>query len=265
MTAFGRYSPTREEHTSSLWSYGEVPVASAKLNTWNGNLAAALDFLHNALAQLLGADAADFVLRESGEELRVVAQTTPDMTITVQAGRAWIGGFLCGLDADTTLPATGTLAAPSANPRLDVVYLDAYGEPHLLAGSESGAPVVPDIPSGTLKLAEIHHRVGETRIQDTDDTVNGYLTDSRVVRILGRAHEHPGGADRQPSESADGARVQFTTPHAYRSGTLRVWLNGVEQDPDAAFSEDAGNHGYTFSTAPLAGDRISHDYEKEGA
>ena len=244
MTAFGRYSPTREEHTSSLWSYGEVPVASAKLNTWNGNLAAALDFLHNALAQLLGADAADFVLRESGEELRVVAQTTPDMTITVQAGRAWIGGFLCGLDADTTLPATGTLAAPSANPRLDVVYLDAYGEPHLLAGSESGAPVVPDIPSGTLK---------------------GYLTDSRVVRILGRAHEHPGGADRQPSESADGARVQFTTPHAYRSGTLRVWLNGVEQDPDAAFSEDAGNHGYTFSTAPLAGDRISHDYEKEGA
>ncbi|MBE7560548.1 hypothetical protein HS125_17030 [bacterium] len=265
MSGFGRYSPTRAEHGSSLWSYGEVPVASAKLNTWNGNVAAALDFLHHSLARLVGAAEADFVLSlGTGAELKVVAQAVPNMTVKVRAGSAFVDGFVCGLSADVTLPLSGTLAAPVEYPRIDLVYLDAYGEPHILAGPESGAPVVPDTPAGTLKLAEVYHRVGETSIEDSDDAENGYLTDFRPIRILGRAHEHPRGSDRAPAESPDGARVTFSTPQKFRAGTLRVWLNGVEQDP-ALVVEDAGQESYTFTTAPFSGDRLSHDYEKEGA
>jgi hypothetical protein len=266
MSQQGRYSPSNNEHTSSLWEYGEVPVTSAKLNTWNGNLQAALDFLHQSLAQILGASGSDFVLSAgSGDELQVVATTTPNMTVTIKAGAAWISSYLAGIDADETLPESGSFTAPTTNPRIDTMYISTSGKSGIETGIESVSPGAPSAPTGSLKIAEVYHRVGEASIQDSDDSVNGYITDTRPLRILGRAHSHPSGSERKPSESANGSLTAFSTPDKYCSGTLRVWLNGVEQDPDSDYSEDADRQDYTFVVAPFSGDRISHDYEKEGA
>lgn len=266
MSSLGRYHPERVEHVSNLWDYGEVPVASAKLNTWDGNIAAALDFLHRVLVRLAGLAGQAVVLAQgTGLELRVDEQSVPDMSVTVNAGSAVVDGYLCGRDAPARLPASGSFAAPAGAARVDIVCLDAYGQLHVLAGEESGAPVVPDTPSGTLKLAEIHHRGGESSIRQSDDGVNGYLLDCRPLRVVGGAHEHPRGAERAPGESPDGERLQFSTPQRFRAGSLCVWLNGVQQAPGEDFDEDADRQGYTFSLAPHSGDRLSHDYEKEGA
>ena len=266
MSGTGRYSATRDTNTSTLWNYGEVPVASAKLNTWNGNVAAAFDLLHQAMAALSGADAADCVISESsGEELLAVAADTPDLSVRVRSGRAWIGGFISHLAAEGRVPGSGSFTAPATHPRIDLVHLDAYGDLAFTAGVEAASPAVPDAPDGALVLARVHHRPGESSIQDTDDSVNGYLEDVRAVVVVGRAHAHPAGGDRFPGESADGARVQFSTPGSFRAGTLAAWLNGVRQTPGVDYDEDAGRESYTFTTAPLTGDAILHDYEKEGA
>ena len=44
MSKFGKYDPSEAEHGSSLFSYGEVPVVSSKLNIWNGNIEASLNW-----------------------------------------------------------------------------------------------------------------------------------------------------------------------------------------------------------------------------
>jgi hypothetical protein len=101
----------------------------------------------------LAIDAAIAVLARLGGGFAVHEQSTPDMTVAIDAG--WIpkAGAL-----PTEVPAqnTGTITAPSGNPRYDIVYVDANtGTVGVATGSEAASPSDPSIPAGKIAVARL--------------------------------------------------------------------------------------------------------------
>ncbi len=71
----------------------------------------------------------------------VAEQTVPDMTVSVTAGEALVNGVAC----KWVLQNSGTITAPSVNPRFDVVVVNSDNTISIVAGLESTTPVLPDI------------------------------------------------------------------------------------------------------------------------
>lgn len=111
-------------------------------------------------------------------DLKVKATGTPGMTVIVQAGPARVDGHFAALLSDWT---SATLTAPSGDPRIDLVEIDQDGSINIKTGNEAGIPSAPTVSAGATELAEIYHRVGESSIKDTDDSTNGYITDTRNI------------------------------------------------------------------------------------
>ena len=259
MSKQGKYNPTEPLHGSSLFSFGEVPVASSKLNTWNGNIEAALNWAVQSLAILLGGQERDFILdEETGQELKVIAQNPPGLTVRVEPGKAVVSQYFAGLDSEETVPSVGGISIPNTYSRYDLVYLDRYGTIGLEQGSESADPTPPSTPPDALALALLYLRPGMSTIQDEDDEVNGYIQDIRPLCMKHLGHQH--NADRTPVEDVDGSRTQFSTAHTHIEGSLEVYVNGLLQVQGSAYTADPNRQGYTFSTAPPEGYHIEHRY-----
>lgn len=138
-----------------------------------------------AVVAMRGATASDSgILAATGDntgtELKVVAQGTPGMTVSTTKGTAIITGIFTGIGSSTT---SATFVAPVTNPRIDIMQISTAGVVSIKAGTENASPSAPSVDAGNLKLAEIYHRVGETSIKNTDDSTNGYITDSRTAFI----------------------------------------------------------------------------------
>ena len=99
------------------------------------------------------------------------AQDTPDMTIYVPAFQAYINGALVSFAGGST----GTMTAPSANPRIDRVYLTDAGALAITTGAEAGSPTAPALVAGTVPICLVYHRVGSVHIDDADDSTNSYI------------------------------------------------------------------------------------------
>ena len=85
--------------------------------------------------------------------LVVAAQGTPDMTVAVSAGVAYLAtGTRFAVDA---VPALAVTAADATNPRIDLVYLSTTGAVTYLSGTAAAEPTAPSMPSGALTLATI--------------------------------------------------------------------------------------------------------------
>lgn len=108
--------------------------------------------------------------------LKVTAQGTPDLTVAVSKGTCLVAGVLAG-DLDGVASLTG-FAAPSTNPRIDIVQISNAGVISRKAGTESGSPSAPSPDANNIKLAEVYNRVGQTSIKNTDDATNGYITNN---------------------------------------------------------------------------------------
>jgi hypothetical protein len=106
----------------------------------------------------------------SGTELKVQAQSSPDMTVKVKAGSGIVSGTPVALLADYT---TAAITAPVSNPRIDIVQIDQLGNVTVKAGTEAGSPSAPAVDTDNMKLAEIALTVGMTTI------TAGAITDSR--------------------------------------------------------------------------------------
>ncbi len=261
MTAHGKYNPENLIHTSSMWRYGEVPVASAKLNCWNGNIKDALDLINNLATLLFGGISGDFILDEgTGTELQVVAQDPPGLAVNVMPGFAIVSRCFAGIDTVQAIPDANPFVPPTSNSRIDILVMSQEGTITVIGGTESANPAVPATPAMTMKLAEIVHRVGETSIKDADDGVNGYIIDTRPEFLCGRSHRH--NTDRTPPEVPDGNRTQFSTLEKFVAGTLEVYVNGVMQALGSSTVEpDGDQHGYTFADPPPADYVLEHRYQ----
>jgi len=164
-------------YIKTSWAFEERPVASAKLNTWDDRIEAALELLFFLVHQSLGGG--DGVLGgATPDDLAVEPSSTPDMRVLVQPGYAFIGPMPFKLAAATPTP---VFSAPVSFDRIDLVQaaLDGWSIT-VKSGIEAGSPLAPPPDAGCLVLAEVYLRPGMGSIQPSDDSTNGYITDMRV-------------------------------------------------------------------------------------
>lgn len=103
------------------------------------------------------------------------AQSTPVMTVRLDAGVLWDGATRTEVAAQDT----GTITAPAANPRSDIVYIDAGdGTVGVATGSEAAEPADPALSANQVPVARINLTVGMTEITNAD------LDDLRPVALL---------------------------------------------------------------------------------
>lgn len=115
-----------------------------------------------------------------GTELKIIAQDTPDMTVKVSIGEAIVNGNALKKSSTEN---SGTIVAPSSNPRIDIVTININNDVIIYSGAENASPSAPATPANHIKLADIYLRVGATSIKNTDDSTNGYITDRRDILI----------------------------------------------------------------------------------
>jgi len=163
-------------YPKTTWAHGEQPVASAKLNTWDNRIEAALALAYFLLYHAWGGENG-VVPGAAADDLLVRETDPPSMSVEVAAGYAMIDGEPFHLAAPTL---AGPIAAPASEPRVDIVQARLPDwSITVKAGTEDAAPIAPQADGDAIVLAEVFVRVGATNIRDTDDSTNGYLTDVR--------------------------------------------------------------------------------------
>jgi hypothetical protein len=99
-------------------------------------------------------------------------QAAPDMTVLLEAGALFDGSTLTEVAAQST----GTITAPSVDPRIDRVVIDnATGAVSVVTGVEDASPVPPAIPNGKLPVAQV------LLATSTSEIANADITDERTV------------------------------------------------------------------------------------
>jgi hypothetical protein len=122
--------------------------------------------IDNSIA-VVGATAAQFAAHE---------QSSPNMTVRVDAGKLLAGTTLTSVAAQST----GTITAPVTNPRIDRIVIDAStGTVSVITGTEAGSPTAPAITSGKIPVAQVALTTGTTAITNT------MITDERPVAFTG--------------------------------------------------------------------------------
>lgn len=108
--------------------------------------------------------------------LKVLAQTSEDMTLRVMEGMVNISGTIVKYAGGNT----GTFTAPTTNPRIDLVSIDRSGTINLTTGTEAASPTAPTYPTDEFVLCEVYLRTSSTGIYNIDQTTDAYIyLDSR--------------------------------------------------------------------------------------
>lgn len=164
-------------YINTSWGFEERPVASAKLNAWDGRIEAALELAYFLLSQAWGGG--DGVIRgATAKDLKVEAKLLPGLSVEAEPGYAIISNTPYKLAARTE---TTEVSPPVTHPRTDLVVADLdTGAPLIITGSEAASPSSPSVPADSIALAELRLRPGMSLIKNTDDGVNGYIVDRRV-------------------------------------------------------------------------------------
>lgn len=124
-----------------------------------------------AAAYKAALDAVAKVAKRGSQAFAPHAQTTPNMTVRVDAGPVFYNGALTEVAAQNT----ATIVAPVTNPRIDRIVTDlATGAVSVVAGVENVSPTAPAIPANKLPCAQVSLLVASTAI------TNSMLTDERV-------------------------------------------------------------------------------------
>lgn len=163
-------------YPKTTWTFEERPVPSSKLNTWDDRIETALELLSFLLAQAWGGG--NGVVRGAAtDNLKVVAKSPAALAVQVRPGYAFIKKMPFRIAANTDSPA---VAAPVTHPRYDLVQanLATWGIT-IKEGNEGLAPAIPSADTDCIALAVLYLRPGMIEINDTDDGLNGYITDAR--------------------------------------------------------------------------------------
>ncbi len=97
---------------------------------------------------------------------------TPDMTVVVDAGALWVNGA----PVEVAAQSSATITAPTTNPRIDRVVIDALtGAVSVVTGTEAVSPAAPVIPSGKLPVCQVALATTTTAID------NSLITDERIL------------------------------------------------------------------------------------
>jgi hypothetical protein len=110
---------------------------------------------------------------------RTSATSPVSMRVTIEAGWAFVDGVPFRMIGDYTTP---NFVAPVTDDRIDTLAASAITRSiTIYTGNESSSPVAPAVTGeGEIEIAQIYHRPGETSIKNSDDSTNGYISDTRV-------------------------------------------------------------------------------------
>lgn len=142
----------------------EDQIAAASIGTTNAETTAArpyqaslkdrLDIIGSGQVSLIGG-------------FEVSAQGSPNMTVQISTGQ----GTIDGIEVEkTSITNTGTITAPSANNRYDVVYINNTNTIGVATGTESADPVYPTISQTQKALAVILLTPSTTQITSSEIT-----------------------------------------------------------------------------------------------
>ena len=150
-----------------------------------------------------------------------VGSPQPDMTLRLEAGAIFDGTTLTEVAAQST----GTLAAPSTNPRIDRVVIDeASGAVSVITGSEAPSPSPPAITAGKLPIARVALVVSQTSLDNAD------ITDERQAQVkpassfpagtvmLFHQSAAPTGWTKDTAATLDNSALRVVTSTAWASG-----------------------------------------------
>lgn len=159
--------------TTLAWAAGVPCVLTVSKEMLEG-LAQASDMqvVGMALARMRGLTAADSgVFMAHGDktvddDLKVVAQSSPNMTVKVKAGACVVLGFVTGTPVDVDVAVT----APPTNNRYTIIQISTVGVITKKDGTEAGSPVVPDPDANNYRLCSILCSVAMTDIENADCT-----------------------------------------------------------------------------------------------
>ncbi|MEK7794789.1 MAG: hypothetical protein AAB353_09680 [Candidatus Hydrogenedentota bacterium] len=164
-------------YVKTSWAFEERPVTSAKLNSWDDRIEAALELVHFMLSLAWGGG--NGVVRgAAANDLKVLANSPVSMSVVVQPGYAFVSKFVYKLGTATQ---TADIVAPVTNPRRDLIQarLETW-DISVKTGTEAASPSLPSPDTNAIALAELYLRPGMTSIKNTDDATNGYIIDKRT-------------------------------------------------------------------------------------
>lgn len=164
--------------------------------------------------------------RGAGIQFQAHEQTTPDMTVRVEAGVIY--DHSNSTITSVAAQSTSTITAPSTKPRMDLVSIhQSTGVLTVTTGTETSTPVAPSLPTANFPIAYVTLQTTTTTITDE------LITDARVPFTIG-------GGSSGLTELLDD-----TTPQLYASLDMNGnGLNDSNGNELMEFSETAGavNH-----------------------
>ena len=117
-------------------------------------------------------DAAIAVLARVGQAFAPHEQSTPDMTVRLDAGHIY--NPVAQTITEVAAQSTGAITAPSVDPRIDRIVVDqSTGVVSVVGGTEAASPVAPAIPAGKFPVAQV------SLLTSTTEITNSIITDER--------------------------------------------------------------------------------------
>jgi hypothetical protein len=183
-----------------------------------------------ATAYKTAIDGAINVLKRIAQAFAPHEQTSPNMTVRVDAGYIWSGTALTEVAAQST----GTITAPVGNPRIDRVVVDATtGAVSVVTGTPAASPTPPAIPAGKIPVAQV-------LLQTSSSTItNSMITDERVTAAGGSGSWK--FLSKQTASAS--AQIDITLPAGYNAFKIVAYnIRPATDDVDlwVRFSDDDG-------------------------
>jgi len=147
-------------------------VSKEMLNALAQNTDALL--LGMAIARTRGLTASDSgVFMAHGDktldnDLQVVQQASPDMSVKVKIG----AGVVLGVVTGTTIDVDVAISAPATNNRITIIQISQDGVISKKNGTEAGSPTAPTVDTNNYKLGTVLLSTSHTDIDTADITDN---------------------------------------------------------------------------------------------
>ncbi len=148
-------------------------------------------------------------------------EAVPAMTVRLEAGAIFSGTTLTEVAAQST----GTITAPTVNPRIDRVVIDeTTGAVSVITGAEAPSPSPPAITAGDVPICQVALIVSQTTIVNVD------ITDERpIARASGGGFESgttmlfhqsaaPTGWTKDVAATLNNSALRVVTSTAWASG-----------------------------------------------
>ncbi len=166
-------------------------------------------------------------LGQTGNQFAPHEAATPNMTVVVEGGQNQSGTLLIVKGQQTT----GTITAPTTNPRIDRVVIDQKtGDIEVVTGAEAASPVAPDIPQGKIACCQF------TLQTSTMAITNLLIVDERALFPL-------------VGNSFRGALVRKAIDQSINdSTTTNITFDTEEIDTDGFHDNAVNNHLFTIPT-----------------